>query len=164
MPEDLLGSFRELTATWRIAGSVAFVASLAAVVASQRWQMLLKKEESSVWWASNGRDVLNVAALLLLTVSLWLIGFSAGAGLFFAGSIILLMHLLENAVVERRGAGPIVALVAAAIAIPLLVFPRQTQAAANRVAGTLFESVALGSGELSVERRPASSPPERRVD
>lgn len=152
MREDLLGSFRELSSGWRIAGSLALVAALAAVVASQRWQMLLKKEESSVWWASNGRDVLNAAALVLLTAALWLIGFSVGAGLLFAGTIVLVMHLVENATAERRGAAPVNLLVALALAVPLLAFPRQTQALANGVAARLFESVALGTGELSVER------------
>lgn len=158
MGEELLGSFRELPAGWGLAGRLALVVALAAVLASHRWQMLLKKEESSVWWASNGRDVLNVAALVLLTGSLWLIGFSGGTSLLLAGSLVLVLHLVENATVGRRASGTINLLVAVALAVPLLLFPRQTHHVANQVASVLFESVALGSGDLTVPGASERSP------
>ena len=98
----------------RWAALAAWMASLGLAVVLQRWQVGLRRLERSRWWASNGRDVLNLAALLLLMESLHAMGFSHPDALLVAATALLPLVLLSSLAAGRRG---LVALLGAAAAV-----------------------------------------------
>ncbi|MFN7133431.1 MAG: hypothetical protein ACK4N5_15230 [Myxococcales bacterium] len=147
MDEALLGTFRQQPAAYRLIGNVALGLALALVVALQHWQTRLKQDESRVWWASNGRDMVNIVALGALVLALWLVGFPPASGLLFGATIILVTHAVENAAAARSVA--VNALLALVIAVPLLFAPQRAQQLVEHVAERLLSDLARTTGELA---------------
>ncbi|MGI5860794.1 MAG: hypothetical protein ACOX6T_01925 [Myxococcales bacterium] len=120
---------------------MALIAALALTVALQRLQVVLVRAESSVWWASNGRDLINAFSLGALGTTLWLMGFPGPAALFLAATILLVLNLFETVLLRRLApvwnAG--LSLLAVVVLIsPLLVAPDRVNAWLNVLATQLF--------------------------
>lgn len=133
-----LGSFTTIS---RHAASAAFVAALALTVALQRLQVALVRAEPSVWWASNGRDLINAFSLGALGVTLWFMGFPGPSALFLAATVLLALNLFET--VLLRGLKPALNASLSLLAIllmlsPLLASPERVNLWLNSLAAQLF--------------------------
>lgn len=135
---DPLGSF---TAVPGHAASAALLAALALTVALHRLQVALVRAESSVWWASNGRDLVNAFSLGALAATLWFRGFPGPSALFLAATLLLLLNLFET--VLLRGLAPrlnagLTLLAVFLLVSPLLAAPDRVNALLNGLAAQLF--------------------------
>lgn len=134
-------SLEPRSGTERLAAALALVAAVATTVRLEEVGDRLRREEHRAWWASNGRDVINAGALLVIAAALTLLGFPAPAALVAGG--LLTLALTGVAVVESRlpeRARPrLVALgLGLALASPLLAFPAEVAAGLGQVAARLF--------------------------
>ena len=82
-----------------------FLGILVLVAALERLQYHLRETEGSRWWASNGRDVLNLFSFAVLAFGLSLLGFVLPVALFWAACQVVVLTALVGLVGERRGAG-----------------------------------------------------------
>ena len=98
---DPLGVFRISPGGSRLAGQLALVGSLALTVWLQQLELRLRREESALWWASNGRDFINGISLAAIILSLWLNGLP-GPSALLGGSTLLLATILFERVLLRR--------------------------------------------------------------
>jgi hypothetical protein len=129
------------TETERVAAMLALVAAVASAVRLEEVGDRLRREEHRAWWASNGRDVINVVALLVMGGALMLLGFPGPAALVTGG--ILTMALTGVTVVEgklpERYRPQLVALaLGLLLAMPLLVWPEKVSGGLGWVAEALF--------------------------
>jgi hypothetical protein len=106
-------------------GDLAYVAALALFIYLQRLSLLLRAEEEQTWWASNGRDVVNGAAVVTLSAAIWLQGVAPWLAVFFGGTLILTLTVLQ-AFLQRRHPQPWKPLVVAAalLGAPLVLAPQ----------------------------------------
>jgi hypothetical protein len=106
-------------------GDLAYVAALALFIYLQRLSLLLRAEEEQTWWASNGRDVVNGAAVVTLSAAIWLQGVAPWLAIFFGGTLILTLTVL-HAFLQRRHPQPWKPLVVAAalLGAPLVLAPQ----------------------------------------
>ena len=133
-----LGDFGAIS---RQAGSAALIAALALTVALQRLQAALVRAESSVWWASNGRDLINAFSLAVVGTTLWLMGFPGPAALFLSATILLVLNLFETVLFRGMAPGWNAGLSLLAIVVligPVLVVPDRVNAWLNLLAAQLF--------------------------
>lgn len=120
------------------------LALVAAVVGAVRLEELgdrLRREEHRAWWASNGRDVINGAALVALGGTLMLMGFPGPAALVTGGLVTL--ALTGICVVEGKlpaRSHPRLAATAAGLllALPLALWPAAIARALGAMAEALF--------------------------
>ncbi|HEY3449497.1 MAG TPA: hypothetical protein VGK67_24295 [Myxococcales bacterium] len=117
----------------RWAALAAWIASLGLAVVLQRWQVGLRRLERSRWWASNGRDVLNLAALALLMESLRAMGFPRPEALLVGASALLPLILLSSLAAGRKRLVALLGLVAAVVGAPIAVAPGRVQALASAI-------------------------------
>jgi hypothetical protein len=120
---------------------VALVAAVAGAVRLEELGDRLRREEHRAWWASNGRDVINAAALLALGGALVLMGFPGPAALVTGG--LLTLALTGVCVVESRlpaRAHPRLAALAMAflLALPVALWPAEIAGALGAMAAALF--------------------------
>ncbi len=126
------------------AGALAVAAFAAAVVGFlcvQEIGLRLRREERRAWWAGSGRDLINLAGLVAVAGALRLNGFSWPAALLVGGTLTLLMFGASVLVgTATRTAHPRAwsFAVGAALALPVLLFPRAILGAFASVAGALF--------------------------
>ncbi len=83
--------------------TLARLALLAAVAGAVRLEELgeyLRREEHRAWWAGHGRDVINGAAVLVLSAGLVLLGFPAPAA--FLGGGLMTLTLTGVSALEAR--------------------------------------------------------------
>jgi len=131
------------TETERLSALVALVAAVAGAVQLEELGDRLRRQEHRAWWASNGRDVINVLALLVIAGALVLLGFPGPAALVTGG--LLTLALTGVSVVEGRlpaRAHPRLTALAMAflLALPLAAWPDEVAAALGAVAEALFPS------------------------
>jgi hypothetical protein len=98
---------------------------LVLAAALERLQFRLRAEEARRWWASNGRDVINAAALLGVSASLKLLGYSGPMSLCAGGAVMLGLSLVQAAAEKHRHAGWWSAGAALLFGAPLLLFPAE---------------------------------------
>lgn len=126
------------------AGLLAVAAFAAAVVGFlyvQEIGLRLRREERRAWWAGSGRDLINLAGLVAVAGALRLNGFSWPAALLVGGTLTLAMFGASILVATAtRTAHPRAwsFAVGAALALPVLLFPRAILGAFASVAGALF--------------------------
>ncbi|HET9553386.1 MAG TPA: hypothetical protein VFP50_10490 [Anaeromyxobacteraceae bacterium] len=125
----------------RLSAALALVAAVAGAVQLEELGDRLRREEHRAWWASNGRDVVNAAALLVISGALMLRGFPGPAALVAGG--LLTLALTGVCVVEgklpARAHPRLLALAAALLlALPLLAWPSGVAAGLGRLAAALF--------------------------
>ena len=136
--EELLGGYKEPETPLHVAGRVAFVLMVIAVGWLERIQFRLRFLETRTWWASNGRDVLNAVAFLLLAGALGLIGFGGPLALVVASTVLILMIALQSALGSREH-GTVLSVVAALVlGAPVFVVPRAVDQAFRALLLWLF--------------------------
>lgn len=121
---DALGGYRELEPLSRVLGSVVFVGMLALTAVLERLQFQLRYTEASTWWASNGRDVVNLFALAAMALGLRVIGFTGPISVCIAATLVLVLSALQSAVEKHRHAWLWSLGFALALGAPVLVAPR----------------------------------------
>lgn len=125
----------------RLLAGGAYAAAVVAFLLVQGLGLRLRRAEHRAWWAGSGRDLLNAAGLLAITGALRLYGLSWPAGLLVGGSLTLLLFGASVLfATQLRTAHPRAwsFVAGAALALPVLLFPREILAAFARVAGALF--------------------------
>jgi len=127
------GHFQDVQWTALLAWSV----SLGLAVVLQRWQVRLRQLEKSRWWASNGRDVLNLTALVLLVESLRAMGFARPEALLVGATALLPLVLLSSITVtrtEERGKwSALLPLAAVLVGVPIGLAPGSVHLIASAV-------------------------------
>lgn len=129
------------TGAERLTAVLALVAAVAGAVRLEELGDRLRREEHRAWWASNGRDVINAAALLAIGGALILMGFPGPAALVTGG--LLTLALTGVCVVEGRlpaRAHPRLLALAMGflLALPLALWPAEIAGVLGRMAQALF--------------------------
>lgn len=119
-------------------GTVTYLAAVFVVSFLERWQFKLRAQEGSRWWASNGRDVLNLFALLFMIGGLHVIGFSGPLSLCIAATIVILLSALQLELDKHRHQSLWSLGVGFVLSAPVLVFPGRTDALFKRAIVALF--------------------------
>jgi hypothetical protein len=131
-------------------GTAAAVALCAAalLVLLQEAGERLRREEHRAWWASNGRDLLNVVGFAALTGALHLAGYPGPAALLAGGIAILAAYGAWVLVADvARLRHPRIAAIAAGWALVwlLLARPHSVLGFLGRLAGALFPGGVRGT-------------------
>lgn len=136
---EALGAFHELAPSLRWVGQGVLVGALALTALLERVQIGLRAAETSRWWASNGRDVLNGFALGALWLALRAGGFSGPIALAAAGAMVLAASLVQSERMRAK-ALPAWASFAATLALgaPAVVAPAAVHAALRFAIEALF--------------------------
>lgn len=119
-------------------GSAAFLAAVLVVSYLERLQFKLRAMEGSKWWASNGRDVLNLLALMFMIAGLKIIGFSGPLSLCVAATIVIVLSALQLELDKHRHQGLWSLGVGVVLSAPVLVFPALTDDLFTRAIVALF--------------------------
>ena len=117
---DALGAWTGDGGTWT---AVAFLASVGVAGLLERVQYRLRADEGRAWWASNGRDVLNAVALGAVSSGLWVYGFRGPLVVCVAGTLVLLLSMVQMRLESRPGSTGWSVGVALALGAPVLVAP-----------------------------------------
>jgi hypothetical protein len=133
-----LGSFEALS---RALGSAGLIVALALTVLLQRLQAKLVLAEGRVWWASNGRDLINALSLGAIAFTLFAIGFPGPSALLIGATVLLVLNLFESVLLKklsptRNAAGSLV--ITLVLLSPVLAAPEQVNALLNALAARLF--------------------------
>ena len=108
---DALGGYERSLSLGPWEGGGIFVLSLTLTSMLERLQLRLKAKELTVWWASNGRDVLNFLALVTVLLGLRGLGFVGPLLVCMSATFIVILSAFETYLGDRRFAG-LVSLVA----------------------------------------------------
>lgn len=133
----MLGAFREPDTAQRV---LALSLTVLAVVLSARLQSLaitLRAREETSRWASNLRDLANLAAAVALLGAFEVAGLPTWGAIVASGTVIVLLECarqLQQAA-HRRPRALWLGLV---LSLPVAVWPAQATAALNVLAVTLF--------------------------
>ena len=133
-----------------VAAAAALAAS-ALLVLLQELGERLRREEHRAWWASNGRDVLNLAGFAAIGASLRLYGFPGPAALLAGGLFTLMTYGAYVLVADLLRARHPRALAVAAGSLEvglLLAFPGPVLAFLGGLAAALFPGLG-GSAPVS---------------
>ena len=117
---DALGAWTGHGGTWT---AVTFLASVGVAGLLERVQYRLRADEGRAWWASNGRDVLNAVALGAVSSGLWVYGFRGPLVVCVAGTLVLLLSMVQMRLESRPGSTGWSVGVALALGAPVLVAP-----------------------------------------
>lgn len=115
------------TSAW--IGDLALGASLLVAVFFLHLAHVLKLQQRETWWASNVRDAVNLLALLSLCGAITWQGFAPHLALLVAGTITLILSVLQDALAPhlRHPAWGVFA-AAVAAAAPLVLAPAKVAA------------------------------------
>lgn len=136
----------------RDAAVAAALAAAVLLVFLQELGQRLRHEEHRAWWASNGRDVLNLAGIAAMAGSLRLYGFPGPAALLAGGLFTLLTYgsyVLAVDVARVRRPRLLAVGTGWAVVGLLLLFPEPVLAFLGQVAGALFPGFAAGANGFS---------------
>jgi predicted DNA repair protein MutK len=124
--------------------TLARLALLAAVAGAVRLEELgehLRREEHRAWWAGHGRDVINGAAVLVLSAGLVLLGFPAPAA-FVGGGLMTLaltgVSALEARIPERLHPRALAIALGLALMLPVLLWSAEVVDGLDDLATALF--------------------------
>jgi hypothetical protein len=124
-----------------LAADALYLAAVAAFLLLQGLGLRLRRAEHRAWWAGSGRDLLNAAGLVAITVALRLLGFSWPAALLVGGTQTLLLFgatvflATQTSTRHPRAWGLTAGLL---LSVPLLVYRAEVASAFGRVALALF--------------------------
>ena len=135
---DEFGGYRPLLPPARAVGNAAFVGLLCLTALLERLQYQLRGSESSRWWASNGRDVVNAFALAAMTLGLRLIGFIGPISLLIGATVVLLISASQGVVAQHRFASWFSLALTLALGLPILLVPSYVHSLFRRALGLLF--------------------------
>jgi hypothetical protein len=125
----------------RLLAGAVYAAAVVAFLLVQGVGLRLRREEHRRWWAGSGRDLLNAAGLFAIAGALRLYGLSWAAALLVGGTLTLLMFgasVLFATQLGTRHPRTWSFAAGAALALPVLLFPREVLAAFAAIAGALF--------------------------
>jgi len=134
--------------------AAAALAAAALLVVLQELGQRLRREEHRAWWASNGRDVLNLAGFAAVALSLRLYGFPGPAAVLAGGIFTLLTYgayVLAADVARVRHPRALAVAAGWAVVGLLLLFPEPVLGFLGQVAGALFLGLAA-AGAVSAGR------------
>lgn len=135
---DALGGYRPLPEAARWIAVGVFLGLLCVVALLERFQYLLRDQEPARWWASNGRDVVNVFALAMMALGLDVLGFDGPLAFGIAASFVILLSASQGAF-ERHPSAVLLSVIAALVlGAPILLIPAQLASAYRDVVRTLF--------------------------
>jgi len=117
---EALGAWTGDGRTWT---ALTFLASVGVAGLLERVQYRLRADEGRAWWASNGRDVLNAVALGLVSAGLWVYGFRGPLVLCVAGTLVLLLSMVQMRLESRPRSTLWSVVVALLLGVPVLVAP-----------------------------------------
>lgn len=135
---DALGGYRPLPETARLVSVGVFVLLLCVVALLERLQYRMREQEPSRWWASNGRDVVNVFALAMMAVGLFVIGFDGPLAFGIAASFVILLSAVQGALERHPNAVLLSVLTALVLGFPILFAPARLADAYRGLVVTLF--------------------------
>lgn len=142
---EALGGYRELPESARLVGGLMFVGLLCLTALLERLQFQLRATESSRWWASNGRDVVNAFALAAVALGLKVIGFTGPVSLAIAATLVITLSALQSALARYPRLSTALSIVTALVlGMPVLLAPRAVHDLFRGVIELLFESVRGG--------------------
>lgn len=133
-----LGGYRELLPPARELGGAVFLGMLVLTAILERLQFQLRATEASVWWASNGRDVVNAFALGAMSLGLYVVGFSGPIALAIAATVVILLSVLQATLEKHRRAVGLSVLAALLLGSPVLLWPRAVHRLFSATIGFLF--------------------------
>jgi hypothetical protein len=107
-----------------VVGQVVFAGALILTALLERLQFQLRASESSLWWASNGRDVVNVLALGVMSVGLRAVGLTGPMSLGIAATATIVLTALQPFLDKHRHGGLLTGVVAMALGLPVLIHPQ----------------------------------------
>jgi predicted DNA repair protein MutK len=126
----------------RMLARLALLAAVAGAVRLEELGEYLRREEHRAWWAGHGRDVINGAAVLVLSAGLVLLGFPAPAA-FVGGGLMTLtltgVSALEARLPERLHPRALAIAMGMVIVLPLLLWPADVVNGLDGLATALFE-------------------------
>lgn len=117
---EVLGGWTGDGGAWT---ALAFAASVGVAGLLERVQYRLRADEARAWWASNGRDVLNAVALGVVSSGAWVYGFRGPLVVCVAGTLVLLLSMVQMRLESRPGSTIRSVVVALALGVPALVAP-----------------------------------------
>ena len=120
---DPLGGYRPLPEQARLVAAAVFLLILATVGWLERLQYQLRESEASRWWASNGRDVVNLFALGTMSVGLKVIGFAGPLAFGLAATFVILLAFVQGTLEKRAHAVLYSVLTAIVLGVPVLIAP-----------------------------------------
>lgn len=115
-----------------------WVVALCLVGALERVQHRLRRDEPSRWWASNGRDVVNLVAAVLLGGALWVNGFSGPLCLAIAGSFVIFLTAAQATFERHRSAATLSLLAALVLGTPVVIAPARVATAYRAAIQVIF--------------------------
>ena len=129
------------------AAAALHLGAVAAFLLFQEVGLWLRRAEHRAWWASSGRDLLNVAGLVAITGTLRLVGLSFPAALLVGGTqTLLLFGATVFLATQTETRHPRTWALAAGLgaSLPLLVYRAEVVAAFGAIAAALFASQGTG--------------------
>lgn len=117
--------------------ALAFLVSVGVAGLLERVQYRLRADEGRAWWASNGRDVLNAVALGSVSSGLWVYGFRGPLVVCVAGTLVLILSMVQMRLETGPRSTLWSVLVALALGAPLLLAPAATARFFERLVVTL---------------------------
>ena len=135
---DELGGYRELTAPARVVGDAVFIGMVFLTAVLERLQLQLRVTESSKWWASNGRDVVNAFALASMAFGLKVIGFTGPIAFLIAATMVLFVNVLESLLSDHKLSTVLSMAGALAFGLPIILAPKIVHVFFRRTLELLF--------------------------
>lgn len=115
-----------------------FLALLCVVALLERLQYRLREAEPARWWASNGRDVVNVFALATMALGLSVLGFSGPLAFGIAATFVILLSACQGELERHPNAVMLSVLAALALGAPILLIPARLAAGYRGLVLLLF--------------------------
>jgi hypothetical protein len=135
-----VGTLEPRTLALRAGGVALYLCAVALFVLFQEVGLVLRRDESRAWWASTGRDLLNLAGVAGIAASLWGFGLPAPAAIVIGGTLTLVLFgtsiWLETRPWRARRRWALLA--GGVLALPLVVFPEPLLEAFGALSGRLF--------------------------
>ena len=117
---QVLGDWTGEAGPWT---ALTFLASVGLAGLLERVQYRLRADEARAWWASNGRDVLNAVALGAVSTGLWVHGFRGPLVVCVAGTLVLVLSIVQMRLESRPRSTLWSVVVALALGMPVLLAP-----------------------------------------
>ena len=115
-----------------------FILILGVVGLLERLQYQLRESEASRWWASNGRDVVNLFALATMTFGLFAMGFAGPLAFGLAATFVIVLAFLQGALEKRKNAVLYSVIAALVLGAPVLFAPGRVAIAFHGAVDCLF--------------------------
>lgn len=137
---DELGGYQSLAPAAQLVGDAVFIGMLFLTAFLERLQFQLRVTESSKWWASNGRDVVNAFALASMALGLKVIGFTGPISFLIASTMVLFVSVLQSSLSNRKLSTVLSMAGALALGLPVILAPFWVHSFFRKTLEVLFPS------------------------